>query len=403
MGPSSRTFLVVLAVMLVAVAATTALTWHRGRLLRRSRNVALLLLGQVLTTALLLGAVNLHEQFYTSWSEVLGVPGPRGLVVVADGPALTPAAPVAATTVLGFGRHGTLDAWLARARLGRHGHGSVVGDITVPGAKTGYRWSARVYLPQAYFSPAYANRTFPVVEMFSGGGGGPSALFHSVPLQQALDHAIAAGTLPPLIAVSPLRNPVRVPDSQCLDDPRGFRVFTYLADDVPRALHRMLRVRHDRGGWVAMGGSSGGFCAANIALRRPEQFATVLSLSGYFSGALGRFPMGDPLPTRRDRILNTPLDRVRHVRQPMDFILVSARDDRSAMQEIGLLLGVLRGIPADHVVTITNPTGGHSSAPWRATLPSILAALARDLQDSGLRKPPCAPAAHAPALARGGG
>jgi enterochelin esterase-like enzyme len=279
----------------------------------------------------------------------------------------------------------------------------MVTDIVVPGKRTGYRWPARVYLPQEYFSPAAAHRTFPVVEMIAGGGGGPLSPFHSLPLQRTFDRAIAAGTLPPLIAVAPTRNPVRIPDSQCLDDPHGFKVFTYLADDVPASLRTLLRVRRDRAGWVAMGASSGGFCAANIAMRRPEVFSTVLSLSGYFSGPLNGFPMGDPLRSARDRRVNSPLDAVRHIRQPMNFILVSALDDRPAVQELKQLVGVLRRIPDDHAVVITNPTGGHTSVPWLATLPTIIGALGHDLRPAHPAAACAVPPAAAPAGLVAGG
>jgi enterochelin esterase-like enzyme len=395
-------FLVVLAVSIAAVMAGTAFVWNRGRRLRHIRNVTLLLLGQLLTAALLLTAVNIHEQFYSSWGEVFGVNGPGGIAVVSAGPALRLLTPRSTSTVLGRAGPGALDQRLTQARKAHHGQGSLVTDITVAGKRTGYRWKARAYLPQAYFSPADAHRTFPVVEMFPGGGGGRASLFGALPLQQAFDQAIAAGTLPPLIAIAPTRNPVRIPDMQCLDNPGGFKTFTYLADDVPAALHSLLRVRRDRAGWVTLGNSSGGFCAANVAMQRPRQFATVVSLSGYFSGPLSQFPMGDPLRGRAQQLANSPLHQLASVRLPMNFIVVSARDDVDAMREIGLLVTTLAAHPTDHEVTITTPTGGHSSIPWRATLPTMLAALGRILWHSGghVTFRPCAVppgTGHAPA------
>jgi hypothetical protein len=397
-GPTSNIFLVVLVLVIAAVVAATAVSWNRGRVLRRSRNVGLLLLGQLLVATLLLAAVNDNEQFYTSWPEVFGVSPAGGVAVTSYGPPL--AAPLP-TSVLGTGPAGTLDRHLRALRRIQRGHGSMVTDITLPGKRTGYRWPARLYLPQAYFAPAAAHRTFPVVEVFAGGGGGPASPFHAVPLQQSFDRAIAAGTLPPTIVVAPTRNRVRFPDTQCLDDPHGFETFTYLADDVPAALHTLLRVRRDRGGWVAMGNSSGGYCAANIAVRRSAQFSTVLSLSGYFSGPLTGLGLADPLPDARARRANSPLDAVAHLRGTMRFIVVSALDDRSAMREIHRLVRVLRRLPADSEVTITNPTGGHSSVPWRATLPAIIDALGNDLrQSSPVAVCAAPPTAHHPARAR---
>ncbi|MCW2569382.1 MAG: esterase [Mycobacterium sp.] len=397
MGPTSNIVLAVLVLAIVAVVAATAVWWNRGAL-RRTRNGALLLLGQVLVATLLLAVVNDHEQFYTSWPEVFGVT-PSGIAVTSYGAPL--AGPLPAS-VLGTGPAGTLDRHLRALRRLQRGRGSMVTDIVLAGRRTGYRFPARLYLPQAYFSAEAAHRTFPVVELFAGGGGGPRSPFASLPLQQAFDRAIAAGTLPPLIAVAPTRNPIRFPDSQCLDDPRGLKVFTYLADDVPAALRTLLRVRPDRGGWVAMGNSSGGYCAANVAVRRPGQFATVVSLSGYFSRPLDGFPMRDPLVGAAARRANSPLDGLLHLRLPMNVIAVSALDDRSAMREIGALVRVLRHRPADHEDIITSRTGGHSSLPWRSTLPAIIGALGNDLRRSGADPTCAAPptARHHPGPAR---
>lgn len=392
MGPTSQGFLIFLLGAIAVVVVATAVLWNRGRLLRRTRNAGLLIVGEVLVAALLLTAVNIHEQFYSSWSEVFGINGPGGVAIVSTGPALKTGSAGLPVTVLGQGRAGTLDARLTALRRSHHGRGSLVTDIIVPGRKTGYRWNAQVYLPQAYFSAADAHRTFPVVEMFSGGGGGPASLFGALSLQRSFDRAIAAGTLPPLIAIAPTRNPVRIPDMQCLDDPHGYRTFTYLAYDVPTALHSMLRVRHDRGGWATLGNSSGGFCAANVAMQRPEQFATVVSLSGYFSAPLSGFPLGDPLHGPAQQLANSPLHQLPTIRRTMNFVVVSARDDTDAMREIGLLQKEVATIPSAHVVTITSPTGGHSSIPWRETLPAMLSSFGRFLwHPHGQSSPqPCA-------------
>ncbi|HEV7756412.1 MAG TPA: alpha/beta hydrolase-fold protein [Mycobacteriales bacterium] len=377
MTPTSSTFLALLGLALVGVTGTTVIAWGRGRRLRRTRNLGLLALGQLLAATLLLSLVNVHENFYPTWSDVFGTGGPGGLVVVASGPGLTVAPARSPDSALGTGPAGRLDRALTVARAARHGTGSLVADVTVPGPRTGYRWRARVYLPALYFSPRARHRTFPVLELFGGSGSPPGAAFGSVPLQRSLDTAISAGTLPPIIAISPTRNPVRLPDTQCIDDAHGFREFTYLARDVPAVVPTLLRARRDRGGWATMGFSSGGYCAADLALRRPEQYATAVSLSGYFSGPIDAFPMVDPAPA--DRLRDTPLTTVRQVRQPMSFVLVSARDDTSAMTELRQFAAAVHTIPGDHEVTITTAAGGHTSLAWRGAMPAVLAALGADL------------------------
>jgi enterochelin esterase-like enzyme len=379
MSPTSTAFLVALGVALAGVSAVTAFAWTRGRRLRRTRNAVLLGLGQLLTAALLLSLVNVHEQFYPTWSDLLGITGDGGLVVAASGAAPTVTPGRSPGSALGTGPAGTLDRALAAARARRHGGGSLVTELTVPGPRAGYGGRLRVYLPALYFSHVTAHRTFPVLELFGGSGANPGSPFRAVPLQSSLDQAIATGELPPLIAVAPSRNPVRLPDTQCLDDPHGHRVLTYLARDIPAVVPTLFRARRDRGGWATMGFSSGGYCAANVALRRPEQYATVVSMSGYFSGAIDRFPMSDPSATPAERLRNNPLDAVRRVRQPMSFVLVSARDDTSAMRELGRFAAAVGTVPGDRQVTIVTASGGHTAMAWHGAMPAVLVALGEDL------------------------
>jgi enterochelin esterase-like enzyme len=364
------------------LAAVAAVVWHRGTRFRRTRNMVLLVVGQLLMTVFLLDVVNAHEHFYTTWGDLLGLSGPGAVSVVSSGPGLGVPTPAPVAGLLGRGHAGALDRTLTALRQTHRGHGSLVTDIPLVGPRTGYRWKARVYLPAAYFSPAYAHRTFPVLEAFPGSGSGPGASFGSVPLQQSLDRAIAIGTVPPLIAVSPSRNPSRLRDQQCLDDPHGWRMFTYLARDVPTAMEHLFRARHDRGGWVTMGFSSGGYCAANLAVRRPDQYSATVSMSGYFSGPINRFPMVDPTP--QERRVNSPLDAVRAVHRPLSFVFVSARDDLDAMRELTAFAAVVRSIRGDHATTITTATGGHSAIAWRGTLPAVLVTLGADLYRTGL-------------------
>ena len=339
--------------------------------------VCVLLAGTVVSGCT--GAVSGHA---AGASGVAPQRNPDKVVAVSPGPDLTTAARGKvrpARTVLGTGRPGKLDARLAAARQRVHGRGSLLADITVPGRRTGYRYGAEVYLPAAYFARSNAHRTFPVVEVLAGSRADPGSLFRAVSLQSKLDRAIAAGTMPPVIAIGPTRNAVALPDEQCLDNPHGYKMLTYLADDVPQALPTLLRARTDRGGWATMGSSSGGYCAANIAVRRPQQFSSVLSLSGYFSGAINRGKMSDPSPTAAERRANAPLYQITKVTQPMSFVLVSARNDTEELQELRAFARVLRDIPADHVTTFVTASGGHSAAAWLPWFPQIMAAFGHDI------------------------
>jgi hypothetical protein len=59
----------------------------------------------------------------------------------------------------------------------------------------------------------------------------------------------------------------------------------------------------------------------------------------------------------------------------MSFVLVSARDDKSAYHSLQQFAAIVRSLPQDRVTTIVTPSGGHHVAAWLPALPQILAAL----------------------------
>src|SRR6202043_2033013 len=73
----------------------------------------------------------------------------------------------------------------------------------------------------------------------------------------------------------------------------GVRDDTYLTQDVRNDMLARYRVSHDPYEWGAAGYSSGGYCAANLALRHPGSFGAAAVLNGYFRAADG--PAGTAL------------------------------------------------------------------------------------------------------------
>src|ERR1700730_8496459 len=81
---------------------------------------------------------------------------------------------------------------------------------------------------------------------------------------------------------------------------------TYLTKDVRTDVYARYRVSHDPFQWGLAGYSSGGYCAANLALHHPGSFGAAAVLSGYFRAANG--PAAVAL--HRNRLLeaaNSPL------------------------------------------------------------------------------------------------
>jgi dienelactone hydrolase len=65
--------------------------------------------------------------------------------------------------------------------------------------------------------------------------------------------------------------------------PGGPQVATWLTHDVPDAITHNFRAVAAPQRWGLMGYSTGGFCAAKLALQYPRLYGAAVSTSGYFS------------------------------------------------------------------------------------------------------------------------
>jgi pimeloyl-ACP methyl ester carboxylesterase len=81
---------------------------------------------------------------------------------------------------------------------------------------------------------------------------------------------------------------------------------TYLTKDVRTDVYARYRVSHDPYEWGLAGYSSGGYCAANLALRHPGSFGAAAVINGYFRAADG--PAGAALNNSQPlEAANSPL------------------------------------------------------------------------------------------------
>jgi enterochelin esterase-like enzyme len=128
-----------------------------------------------------------------------------------------------------------------------------------------------VYTPSAY---ATDNPAFPFLILFDGW-----RYLHAVPTTTILDNLIAAGAIPPLIAIF----------IDCLDQPTRTRELTcsqpfigFLADELLPQLRQQYNLSADPTQAMIAGSSYGGLAAVFAALQRPDLFGNALSQSGTF-------------------------------------------------------------------------------------------------------------------------
>jgi enterochelin esterase-like enzyme len=248
--------------------------------------------------------------------------------------------------------------------------GSRIVSFSVPGPHSGISLAAKAYLPPGYDSPVGRRTRYPVVEALAGFPGTPNLFVVSLHTGEALDEEIAAGRMAPTVVVFPLQDLDQTRDSECVDAVGGAKFETFLTDDVREAVTAQFRVRADRAGWAILGTSTGGFCAANLALRHPDRYGAAASLSGYFTAitdrTTGDLYHGDQ--ALRDQ--NSPLWRVRNLPLPaLPIHLSVAADDRGGYRQLTDFAAAIK--PPMQVTTLIVPHGGHTGGVWRLVLPTV--------------------------------
>lgn len=356
LGPTSVAVQIAFAAVVLILTGLTVWRWRRwGRPLRA---VALIVVQASLILAALV-RINASEQLMTTWAAVAGSTGDLTTSVM-DQQAAVPV-----TTAMLANPTPTENAWQvspAQQAADRSAAGSsTVESITLAGSTTGYQLPAQIYLPGGYASqPA---RSYPVVELLDGYPGSPDSWIGTLNLKDTLDHLIAAGQIPPVIAVLPSQNPDPGHDSECVDATAGYKAQadTYLSKDVPAYVMAHYRAASGRINWVIGGYSTGGYGASSVGLRHTDFYGSVISLSGYVNPIQDN-TTGTLFASRSDKHDFSVTDLLDHPHQPMALYLIAANDnirDRKAN------LAFAAHVPAtDSLRSIATATGGHSFPVW---------------------------------------
>jgi S-formylglutathione hydrolase FrmB len=331
---SLQVMTVVIAVV-AAVATALGWEWTRGWWRWPTRVVALVCC-VVMAFAVAGVAVNRKLHMYTAWEQFFG---DNATAAVPDPAAQAPGAGSSASRLV---------------------------TVTITGHRSGIQLPAYVYLPPSYDSSA---GRLPVLEAFAGFPGTPQTWFDVADPREVVDREIKAGRMPPTIVVFPVQHASPTRDSECVDAAGGAQFDTYLTLDVQDYVGKHFRARTDRAGWGLIGFSTGGFCAANLALRHPDRYAATVSMAGYFTaitdGTTGDLYRGDS----RLRDENSPLWRLKNLPVPaIAMYLACARDDVKGLAQLQSMTAATRS-PL-RLTTGVVPDGGHTGAAWRAMAPA---------------------------------
>lgn len=228
--------------------------------------------------------------------------------------------------------------------------------FTAVGKASGLTLPIMAYLPPGYDSSGTTR--FPVIEAFHGFPGSPLTWVRRLHVARYLDQEISAGRMAPTVVLFPYQTPDPSLDTECTDLVHGPHTETYLTVDVPTAAKARLRIRTDQAGWGLIGYSAGGFCAANLLLRHPSQYAAAASLSGYAEPGI---TIGDG----SEDTSNNVSWRLRHLPVPaVALYLACARTDSTAFRNTQEMAGLARAPMS--VTTAYLNIGGHNAPTWEA-------------------------------------
>jgi pimeloyl-ACP methyl ester carboxylesterase len=351
LGPDSR----LLTALLVIASAGLLVAAIRFRFLPVRALCGALSIMMAMTGGI--AAVNYYYGYYKTWgalwADFHGTNGNLGTISAA-----------ATTTQLQSGRFG----WTMLA--GKH---------------SGYDRRALIYLPPQYGQARYAHVKFPVIELFHGTPGSPLTWDNVLQINRLADLLIARHIIGPMVLVMPSINGSGRDYQDCVNGP-GVSDDTYLTQDVRADLLAHYRVSQDPYEWGMAGYSSGGYCAANLALRHPRSFGAAALIEPYLRASDG--PAATAL--NHSQLLenaNSPLYLAEQLTPgggPLPAFWVAAGTHQpTAYQTATVFTAALNRFEQVPFIKLNN--AGDTGNAWQAALPGALAWMWQQLAPPDLR------------------
>lgn len=139
---------------------------------------------------------------------------------------------------------------------------------------------------EVYLPPGYSTSTmrYPVMYETPWGLNSWSKAVH---IQNVLDTMIDTGAFPATIVVFASEAHGPYADSQCANAANGTEWFdTYVTNTLVPYVDSTYRTIPTPAARSTMGFSTGGYCAAMLALKHPDLFSTAISFSGYYQAGI---------------------------------------------------------------------------------------------------------------------
>ncbi len=279
MGLRSPSLLWMLAGATVVLLAAALGRWPA--LARRGFGVVLLRIGlvaalQVSVLGLIFVWVNRSQEFYASWSDLLGTSAVAGRIV--------PAAGTLATRPPADARVALLTGTAARAGgPGRLPTGQLLAT-RFAGPVSGLSARGYVFLPPGY-SPD--GPRLPVIVLISAQVRDAAARYGARQVAATAAAGMSAGQLPKMIMVMLPPDVAGPADQGCLDVPGGAQAATFFSQDLPQGVRAGFRASLLASRWALLGGAGGGYCALQLVTSPAGPFQVAAVPAGAYPAPPG--------------------------------------------------------------------------------------------------------------------
>jgi enterochelin esterase-like enzyme len=314
-GLTSPALSYLLALLALGLLLAIIVCWQRmaARTLRSValRTVSLVVL-QVFVLASIFVAVNRTGEFYSSWSDLLGLDKGSALVIAStnvDAARIKPVVVIGRTPV---------------TVPGSNSAGGVLETVTFNGQISGVTARGNVFLPAGYRSGSPVGH-YPVIVDISDEVASRSSPYGAVRLARSAAYQIAAKQLEPVIIVM-LPAALSSSDQGCLNMPAqtaangvtpkpAVMAATFFAQDLPSIMESEYAASNKTANWGLLADSSGGYCALQLALTNSWVFSAAVVPDGSYTQPPGPVATsGSPEFQQQDNLIwllqNQPMQPV---------------------------------------------------------------------------------------------
>jgi hypothetical protein len=341
-------WLLTLAVIVLTVVFWGKFTKNNARFV--TARVTSIILIQVLALASMGISINRSGEFYSSWGDLFGAQNQYQKIAISakDLSQISVKDLISATKTKG---------------------GSLIFRKVIKGEKSGIANVVYVVasptLAKELEGPNHAiDNTYQVVELFPGTPGVPQTWIGTLNGITTMEDLENQGKIPPTLAVIPAINVQPGEDTECMDFVGGAKVETWITHDMLTFMQTFMGV--DNRLWSSFGYSTGGWCAAEVAVLHQDQYAQGVSLAGYFKPTLS---IG--LSKREKNYLSTKYDLVQYLKhrsRNTKIMIISSVKDRFTNYAAKLFMASANSLIPIKYIPI--PAGGHNIKVWKPFIAS---------------------------------